>query len=74
MPDDKMAEVLAPYTLQDLSTWNDHQGDMDECYHGNKIRCYAYTSKGGLCVRTNTIALYCETNRQVGSLHQNTRF
>ena len=51
--------------IQDMSTWIDHKGDMEDCFHGDKIRCYAYTVTGGLCVRTNTVATYCETNRQV---------
>lgn len=51
--------------LQDLSTWIDHTGDMADCYHGDQIRCYAYVVDDSSCVRTNTIAAYTETNRQI---------
>lgn len=51
--------------IQDMSAWRDHSGDMEDCYHGDKIRCYAYTVTGALCVRTNTVGSYCETSRQV---------
>ena len=52
--------------IQELSTWIDHSGDMADCYHGDQIRCYAYIVDDSTCVRTNTIATYTETNRQVG--------
>lgn len=51
--------------IQEMSFWIDHRGDMEECFHGDKIRCYAYIVNGGLCVRTNTVGTYCETNKQV---------
>ncbi|XP_056019961.1 translation initiation factor eIF-2B subunit gamma-like isoform X2 [Ostrea edulis] len=50
--------------IRDMSSWNDHRGDMADCYHGDKIRCYAYIQDGGLCTRVNTIASYSEANRQ----------
>ncbi|CAG2204136.1 EIF2B3 [Mytilus edulis] len=31
--------------VQEMSTWIDHQGDMEDLYHDNKIRCYAYIPK-----------------------------
>lgn len=55
--------------IQEMSSWIDHHGDMEECFHGSKIRCYAYIVNGGLCVRTNTIGTYCETNKQVSNTH-----
>ncbi|XP_053394103.1 translation initiation factor eIF-2B subunit gamma-like [Mercenaria mercenaria] len=60
IPENSMSGVI-----EDMSTWIDHTGDMEDCFHGDKIRCYAYTVMGGLCVRTNTVATYCETNRQI---------
>ncbi|XP_052775197.1 translation initiation factor eIF-2B subunit gamma-like [Mya arenaria] len=60
IPEDPMTA-----TIRDMSTWVDHRGDMEDCCHGDKIRCYAYTVTGSLCVRTNTIASYCETNKQI---------
>lgn len=59
IPENSISNVI-----QEMSTWMDHTGDMEDCFHGDKIRCYAYTVTGGLCVRTNTVASYCETNRQ----------
>lgn len=54
--------------IRDLSSWNDHHGDMADCYHGDKIRCYGYIQEGGLCLRTNTVSSYSEANRQVSLL------
>ena len=51
-----------------MSSWNDHHGDMAECYHGDKIRCYGYIQDGGLCIRANTISSYSESNRQVATM------
>ena len=51
--------------IKAMSSWIDHRGDMEECFHGSKIRCYAHIVNGGLCVRTNTVGTYCETNRQI---------
>ncbi|XP_064605278.1 translation initiation factor eIF2B subunit gamma-like isoform X2 [Liolophura sinensis] len=50
---------------KEFSPWIDHSGDMADCYHGDKIRCYAYIQDGGFCVRANTLGTYCEANRQI---------
>ena len=50
---------------RDLSSWNDHHGDMADCYHNSMIRCYAFTLSGGFCLRANSLVTYCEANRQV---------
>lgn len=55
--------------LFDLDTdnywWNNHRGDMNEAFHGGKIRCYVHIMKEGLCYRVNTLGQYIEANRQV---------
>ncbi|XP_064625401.1 translation initiation factor eIF2B subunit gamma-like [Lineus longissimus] len=51
---------------RDMSSWNDHSGDMSDCYHGDKIRCYACIMEGKFCLRMNTLATYSEANRQIG--------
>ncbi len=48
-----------------LSSWRDHTGDMDDAYHGTKIRCYPYIHEDGFAIRANTLVTYCEANRQV---------
>ncbi|KAL4235545.1 Eukaryotic translation initiation factor 2B [Mactra antiquata] len=60
IPKDDMSGVI-----QNMSSWIDHTGDMEDCFHGNTIRCYAHIVKGGMCLRTNTVGSYCETNRQI---------
>ncbi|XP_057714237.1 translation initiation factor eIF-2B subunit gamma [Corythoichthys intestinalis] len=50
------------------SCWNDHQGDMNEAYHGGKLRCYVHIMEQGLCFRVNTLAAYIEANRLVPKL------
>ncbi|XP_052066030.1 translation initiation factor eIF-2B subunit gamma-like [Mytilus californianus] len=57
--------------VQEMSTWIDHQGDMEDCYHDNKIRCYAYVQDGGFCVRANTLSAYSESNKQIPKILQN---
>lgn len=57
---DKLAKEYSP--------WIDHTGDMADCFHGEKIRCYAYIQDGGFCVRANTLGTYCEANRQVSQV------
>ncbi|KAH3741886.1 hypothetical protein DPMN_048616, partial [Dreissena polymorpha] len=59
IPVSSMTDIL------DKTTWIDHTGDMEDCFHGDHIRCYAHIVTGGLCVRTNTVASYCETNKQI---------
>ncbi|XP_077981499.1 translation initiation factor eIF2B subunit gamma-like [Glandiceps talaboti] len=49
--------------VREMSTWNDHTGDMEECYHGKNIRCYAHVMEEGFCIRANTLASYVEANR-----------
>ena len=49
------------YTRQ-LSSWSGTLTDID---HSNSIRCHAYVMENGICLRTNTIPLYVEANRQV---------
>lgn len=54
--------------IREMSTWIDHKGDMKECYHGDRIRCYAYVQNNGFCVRANTISAYNESNKQIPRL------
>uniref|UniRef100_A0A8D0DY13 Translation initiation factor eIF2B subunit gamma n=1 Tax=Salvator merianae TaxID=96440 RepID=A0A8D0DY13_SALMN len=51
----------------DKLCWNNHRGDMNVAFHEGKIRCYVHIMKTGLCYRVNTLGLYIEANRQVGS-------
>ncbi|XP_013410892.1 translation initiation factor eIF-2B subunit gamma isoform X2 [Lingula anatina] len=61
--EDNMAGITREY-----SSWNDHSGDMEGCYHGNKIRCYTHILNEGFLLRANTVATYCEANRQIAKL------
>ncbi|XP_075688699.1 translation initiation factor eIF2B subunit gamma-like [Rhinoderma darwinii] len=47
------------------SSWNDHQGDMRESYHGGRLRCYVHVANDELCCRVNSLATYIEANKQV---------
>ncbi|XP_043941696.1 translation initiation factor eIF-2B subunit gamma [Protopterus annectens] len=60
LKDDELTELA-----RDKSCWNDHRGDMEEAYHGAKLRCYAHIMNEGMCYRVNNLALYIEANRQV---------
>ncbi|KAK3091820.1 hypothetical protein FSP39_022900 [Pinctada imbricata] len=52
--------------IRSMSTWIDHRGDMEDCFHCSKIRCYAYLQNEGVCLRANTLSSYSESNKQVG--------
>ncbi|XP_070564371.1 translation initiation factor eIF2B subunit gamma-like isoform X2 [Ptychodera flava] len=58
--EDKMTQWV-----RQMSTWNDHTGDMAECYHSNVIRCYAHVVEDGFCIRANTLAAYVDANRNM---------
>lgn len=47
------------------SCWNDHRGDMNEAYHGSRLRCFTHIMEDGTCYRVNTLAAYIEANRVV---------
>ena len=54
---------VTSYT-RELSSWSGTLTDID---HSNAIRCHAYVMESGTCLRTNTVPLYMEANRQVQS-------
>lgn len=51
--------------IRDLSSWNDHLGDMEGSYHDDAIRCYGCLVDDGLCLRVNTLANFMEANKQL---------
>lgn len=53
-------------TIRELSSFNDHTGDLKEAYHGDVVRCFAYVApKGSFGVRVNTLQAYWSTNARV---------
>ena len=50
---------------RNLSSWNDHIGDMKGAYRNRPLRCFAYVMDGGTCIRANTLHAYVELNRHV---------
>ncbi|XP_020608037.1 translation initiation factor eIF-2B subunit gamma-like [Orbicella faveolata] len=52
---------IMSYT-REMSSWSGTLTDVD---HTNSIRCHAYVMESGVCLRTNTVPLYMEANRQV---------
>merc|ERR1712004_687686 len=44
---------------------NCHQSNDSTQYTPEKIKCYAYHHKDGLCVRANSLITFCEANRQI---------
>lgn len=55
---------------QERSCWNDHRGDMNEAYHGGKLRCYVHIMDQGLCYRVNTLPAYIDANRLASKLFE----
>ncbi|XP_038056309.1 translation initiation factor eIF-2B subunit gamma-like [Patiria miniata] len=53
-------------TARTMSSWNEHMGDMSDYYqHGDTLRCHTHIMENGFCIRANTVAAYCEANRQI---------
>jgi hypothetical protein len=54
------------HMIRELSSYNDHTGDMKPAYHGDPIRCYAFLAPSDkFGIRANTVAAYCDINRRV---------
>lgn len=51
-----------------LSSWNDHKGDLKGSYHNRMLKCFAYLMDGGTCLRSNTMQAYWSLNQQITSL------
>jgi len=58
-------EDMTSLKLRELSLWNDHLGDSSPSYHNDNIRCYAHVVTDMFCMRGNTLAGFCELNRQL---------
>ncbi|CAG9862528.1 unnamed protein product [Phyllotreta striolata] len=53
-------------SIRELSSFNDHTGDLKGPYHGDVIRCFAYIApKGSIGVRINTLPAYWATNAKI---------
>lgn len=54
-----------------LSSWRapTHYWGEKEC-EDDRIGCYAFISQGGFCIRANTMAAYCEANRQIAARNE----
>lgn len=54
------------HMIRELSSYNDHTGDMKPAYHGDPIRCYAFLAPSDkFGIRANTVAAYCDINRRI---------
>lgn len=51
--------------IRKMSAFNDHNTDLEDAYHGDIIRCYAYIGNGKFGLRTNTIQMYHLANTKV---------
>lgn len=51
--------------IRKMSAFNDHNTDIEDAYHGDIIRCYAYIGNGKFGLRTNTIQMYHFANTKV---------
>ena len=55
--------------VRTMSSWNEHTGAMSDYFQeGDTLRCHTYVMDSGFCIRANTMAAYCEANRQVRKL------
>lgn len=52
--------------IREISSYNDHLGDLKATYNGDRIRCYSYLApKEYFAVRVNTLAAYWSVNAKV---------
>ncbi|XP_071799207.1 translation initiation factor eIF2B subunit gamma-like [Asterias amurensis] len=52
--------------VRTMSSWNEHTGAMSDYFQeGDTLRCHTYVMDSGFCIRANTMAAYCEANRQI---------
>lgn len=52
--------------IRKTSTYIDHRGDMNDCYNGDSIRCYAHVASSEYFgFRINTLPAYWSTNGKV---------
>lgn len=51
--------------IRKMSAFNDHSTDLEEAYHGDIIRCYAYVSNNKIGFRANTVQMYHLANAKV---------
>lgn len=81
--DDKTASVVKMNTKKDIfqfavekpldelirsmSSFNDHETDLDDAYHNDIIRCYAHIVNGKPGLRANTKQMYSLANAVVNT-------
>lgn len=51
--------------ISEMSAFNDHNTDLEEAYHEDIIRCYAYVSSEKFGLRANTVQMYHLANAKV---------
>jgi len=51
-----------------LSSFNDHWGDMQPAYQNDRIRCFAYVAQDEYGIRVNTLQAYATINREVSNI------
>ncbi|CAG9773617.1 unnamed protein product [Ceutorhynchus assimilis] len=52
--------------IREISSFNDHNGDLKSSYNNDPIRCYAYIApKGSIGLRVNTLPAYWSINGKI---------
>lgn len=51
--------------IREMSAYNDHDTDLEDAYHGDVIRCYAYIGTRKFGLRANTIQMYHLANTKI---------
>ncbi|KAK6641810.1 hypothetical protein RUM44_013527 [Polyplax serrata] len=58
-----MTETKIEENIIELSTYNDHEGDLKKAYHGDVIRCYAVIAdENNFGIRINSLQSLCQAN------------
>lgn len=51
--------------IRNMSSFNDHDTDLDDSYHGDIIRCYAHIVTDSPGFRANSLQMYSYANAMV---------
>ncbi|XP_076758003.1 eukaryotic translation initiation factor 2B subunit gamma [Xylocopa sonorina] len=57
--------------IRKMSAYNDHSTDLEDAYHEDIIRCYAYIGNGVFGLRANTIQMYHLANTKISEWWNN---
>ncbi|OXU19025.1 hypothetical protein TSAR_003293 [Trichomalopsis sarcophagae] len=56
--------------IRSMSSFNDHETDLEDAYHNDIIKCYAHVMNGKFGLRANTLQMYSLANAVVNDWYE----